>query len=69
MLRTVRASGGRTTLSEGPARHRWLLNATYLRSLSADNMLRPYRAEAGLWSYSGSWGTTVGGVSPDGPET
>ncbi|TDW24381.1 beta-L-arabinofuranosidase domain-containing protein [Kribbella kalugense] len=69
MLRTVRASGGRTTLSEGPARDRWLLNARYLRGLSADNLLRPYRAEAGLWSYSGSFGTTVGGVAPDGPET
>ncbi|MFG1819325.1 beta-L-arabinofuranosidase domain-containing protein [Kribbella sp. NPDC049174] len=69
LLRTVRASGGRTRLSDGPARDRWLLNARYLRSLSADNLLRPYRAEAGLWSYSGSWGTTVGGVSPDGPET
>lgn len=69
MLRTVRDSGGRTTLTEGPARDRWLLNARYLRGLSADNLLRPYRAEAGLWSYSGSWGTTVGGVSPDGPET
>lgn len=69
MLRTVRASGGRTTLSEGPARDRWLLNARYLRSLTTDNLLRPYRAEAGLWSYSGSWGTTVGVGSPDGPET
>ncbi|MGY4769823.1 beta-L-arabinofuranosidase domain-containing protein (plasmid) [Kribbella sp. CWNU-51] len=69
MLRTVRASGGRTTLSDGSARDRWLLNARYLRSLTADNLLRPYRAEAGLWSYSGSWGTTVGGGSPDGPET
>ena len=69
LLRTVRASDGRTTLSEGLARDRWLLNARYLRSLSADNLLRPYRAEAGLWSYSGSWGTTTGVASPDGPDT
>ncbi|WP_112248921.1 beta-L-arabinofuranosidase domain-containing protein [Kribbella monticola] len=68
-LRTVRASGGQTTLSDGPTRDRWTLNARYLRSLDADNLLRPYRAEAGLWSHSGSWGTTVGTVAPDGPQT
>jgi DUF1680 family protein len=68
-LHTARASGGRTTLAEGPVRDRWLLNARYLRSLSADNLLRPYRHEAGLWSYSGSWGTTVGTVSSGGPES
>ncbi|TDU88002.1 hypothetical protein EV138_1541 [Kribbella voronezhensis] len=68
-LRTVRASGGQTTLSDGPTRDRWTLNARYLRSLDADNLLRPYRAEAGLWSYSGSWGTTIGTVAPDGPQT
>ncbi|WP_432936615.1 beta-L-arabinofuranosidase domain-containing protein [Kribbella sp. CA-253562] len=68
-LRTVRETGGRTTLTEGPVKDRWLLNTRYLRSLDPDNLLRPYRAQAGLWSYSGSWGTTVGATSPDGPES
>jgi len=38
-------------------------------SLKPENLLRPYLAEAGLWSYSGSFGTTVGTPDADGPET
>jgi DUF1680 family protein len=68
LLRTVVGSGGQTELTDGPAKDRWRLNTRYLRSLSAGNLLRPYRAEAGLWSYSGSWGTTIGAAAADGPE-
>ncbi|MET7280798.1 beta-L-arabinofuranosidase domain-containing protein [Kribbella sp. NPDC005582] len=68
VLQTVVGSGGQTRLTDGPAKDRWHLNARYLRSLRTDNLLRPYRSEAGLWSYSGSWGTTVGTATSDGPK-
>ncbi|HYK49877.1 MAG TPA: beta-L-arabinofuranosidase domain-containing protein [Terriglobales bacterium] len=55
-------------LLEGPALSRAQVNREYLMSLTAENLLRPYRMEAGLWRYSGSVGTTVGETAADGPE-
>ncbi|WP_309994727.1 beta-L-arabinofuranosidase domain-containing protein [Paenarthrobacter nitroguajacolicus] len=55
-------------LLEGPALSRARVNREYLMSLTAENLLRPYRMEAGLWRYSGSVGTTVGETAADGPE-
>jgi DUF1680 family protein len=37
-------------------------------SLTPVNLLRPYFFEAGLWSYSGSVGTTIGEAATDAPE-
>lgn len=68
-LRAIRVSGGKGQLIESPARDRWEANRRYVRSLTAQNLLRPYLTEAGLWSYGGSCGTTIGGVSRDGPES
>ncbi len=60
---------GQTKLSDSPFRTRFTLNHKYVSSLSAENLLRPYRLEAGLWGYSGSAGTTIGGKTSDGPTT
>lgn len=56
-------------LLEGPALSRAQVNREYLMSLTAENLLRPYLMEAGLWRYSGSVGTTVGETAADGPDT
>lgn len=59
----------RTSLADGVLRDRRELNVAYLESLQPDNLLRPYRFEAGLWSWCGTAGTTVGATVADGPET
>ncbi|KRF19371.1 beta-L-arabinofuranosidase domain-containing protein [Paenibacillus sp. Soil787] len=51
---------GRTQLTDSPFKMRYELNRTYLMSLTELNLLRNYYIEAGLWSYSGSGGTTPG---------
>lgn len=55
-------------LADGPVRERRRLNAAYLMSLTAENLLRPYLFEAGLWSWNGTAGTTVGATVADGPD-
>lgn len=56
-------------LGPGPVQDRWRLNRDYVTSLRPENLLRPYLTEAGLWSYSGSFGTTVGRPDVRGPQT
>jgi hypothetical protein len=60
---------GQTTLLPSPFRDRFERNRQYVSGLSSVNLLRPYLLEAGLWSYSGSAGTTVGDKAGDGPAT
>ncbi len=45
---------GRTVLLPSDFQRRFELNRAYVSSLTTANLLRPYRFEAGLWSYSGS---------------
>ena len=45
---------GQTVLLPSVFQRRHQLNHAYVRSLSTDNLLRAYRLEAGLWSYSGA---------------
>jgi DUF1680 family protein len=56
-------------LLESTALQRRRLNSAYLHRLTDDNLLRPYRFQAGLWSWSGTAGTTVGATVADGPDT
>jgi DUF1680 family protein len=60
---------GQTTLLPSPFYQRFALNKKYVASLDNENLLRPYLLEAGLWSYSGSSGTTVGAKTEGGPAT
>ncbi|MDR3708910.1 MAG: glycoside hydrolase family 127 protein [Capsulimonadaceae bacterium] len=60
---------GRCKLLPSPFQNRFELNRAYVGSLQTANLLRPYLFEAGLWSYSGSFGTTIGAKALDGPET
>ncbi|MBA8794915.1 hypothetical protein FHX74_002543 [Friedmanniella endophytica] len=69
MLASHQQVGSWGRFEPGPLRDRWSRNRDYLLSLRPDNLLRPYRAEAGLWSYNGSLGTSVGEPDPDGPGT
>lgn len=55
-------------LAPGPARDRANVERRYLMSLSSKNLLRPYLFESGLWSYTGSVGTTVGEPAEDSPD-
>ncbi|HEX2551904.1 MAG TPA: beta-L-arabinofuranosidase domain-containing protein [Nocardioidaceae bacterium] len=64
-LAHARAESAR--LLDGPALKRAAVDRDYLMSLTVDNLLRPYRLEAGLWAYSGSVGTTIGVTAADGP--
>ncbi|MHA7964221.1 beta-L-arabinofuranosidase domain-containing protein [Paenibacillus sp. CAU 1782] len=62
------APGG-AKLSEGPLVSRFQLNKNYVMSLTNDNLLRSFRMEAGLWSYSGNGGTTTASTTNlEGPE-
>jgi DUF1680 family protein len=54
-------------LLDGPALARATVTRAYLMSLTAENLLRPYLFQAGLWRYSGSVGTTIGAADPAGP--
>ena len=54
-------------LLDGPALQRAAVDRDYLMSLTAENLLRPFLFEAGLWRYSGSVGTTIGETAVDGP--
>ena len=54
-------------LRSGPVQDRWRLNRDYVASLRPENLLRPYLTEAGLFSYSGSFGTTVARQDVGGP--
>jgi DUF1680 family protein len=56
-------------LGPGLLSDRFELNLAYVRSLQPANLLRPYRFEAGLWSWCGTAGTTVGATVADGPDT
>lgn len=58
---------GSITHREGQLHSRRQPTLAYLRSLTDENLLRPYRFQAGLWSWSGTAGTTVGGAEPGGP--
>jgi DUF1680 family protein len=60
---------GHLTLADSPFHQRFALNHAYVASLTAENLLRPYLLEAGLWGYSGSAGTTIGVKTADGPTT
>lgn len=55
-------------LLDGQLRERRRPTLAYLHSLTDDNLLRPYRFQAGLWSWSGTAGTTVGATVADGPD-
>lgn len=70
MLKNLRAlPAGRVKLLTSLFQQRQNHNLRYLLSLDSTNLLRPYLFEAGLWSYSGSVGTTVSDTTSDGPET
>ncbi|MFD1673687.1 beta-L-arabinofuranosidase domain-containing protein [Alicyclobacillus fodiniaquatilis] len=61
---------GIVKLLASPYMARFDLNVKYLMSLSSTNLLRTYYQEAGLWSYSGSAGTSIGpDISQDHPST
>ena len=60
---------GSIHLGESVQLNRRRLATAYLRLLTDDNLLRPYRLQAGLWSWSGTAGTTVGATVADGPDT
>ena len=51
-------SSGQTRLLPSLYRNRFELNQRYVHSLTAENLLRPYLFEAGLWSYAGPADTT-----------
>ncbi|HEY3332828.1 MAG TPA: beta-L-arabinofuranosidase domain-containing protein [Capsulimonadaceae bacterium] len=67
--RLMPMSAGQTKLTESTFKARFDLNHRYVASLTAENLLRPYLLEAGLWGYSGSAGTTIGVATQDGPTT
>lgn len=60
---------GRTVLTPSDFRRRFELNRSYVDSLTATNLLRPYLFEAGLWSYSGPGSPGTGGGAHSGPST
>lgn len=61
---------GTAKLLSSPIRTRFELNVKYLMSLSSLNLLRTFYLQAGLWSYSGSAGTSVDpDISQDHPTT
>ena len=60
---------GSVRLLPGPLQGRFELNKQYVMSLTSENLLRNFYLEAGLWSYSGSGGTTtVSTTDMTGPE-
>lgn len=61
------ASPASALLLDGPALPRATVDRDYLMSLSAENLLRTFRLQAGLWGYSGSVGTTISEAAVDGP--
>ncbi|WP_274652867.1 beta-L-arabinofuranosidase domain-containing protein [Paenibacillus humicola] len=60
---------GCVQLAQGALHGRYQLNKNYIMSLTNQNLLRNFYLEAGLWSYSGSGGTTAAtSAVTDGPE-
>ncbi len=61
---------GSIKLIDSPFLDRFNLNASYLKSLTTENLLRNFYLQAGLWSYSGSASTSFDSDDEEkGPET
>ncbi|MEU4160853.1 beta-L-arabinofuranosidase domain-containing protein [Actinoplanes sp. NPDC026670] len=65
----VAATPANAELGPGLLKDRFERNLTYMTSLTPENLLRPYQFEAGLWSWCGTAGTTIGATVADGPDT